>query len=255
MAILPASKDLLDKLVFYLVFLLVTFSALVVFDILKISIPVFVTTSTRSSELAVVGEGKVEVTPDTVYVDVGVAVNNIATAELTQQKIDEVNNKIIAAMKSLGVAAADIKTTNYSIYPNYSFEKESGTNEITGYNGNLTVEIKLKSTKLATGVVSAATAAGANQIQGTRFVVDEPEKYREAARQKAITNARQQAEKLAKSLGIRLGRVVNMVEATPTQTYPLVGVELAAPGVGGGPRFEPGTQAITSVVTLYFEKK
>lgn len=217
-----------------------------------------ITNTTKSTELSVVGEGKVDAVPDTVYVDLGISVSNVTTPEAAQKKIDEVNNKIIVSLKSLGVEAKDIKTSNYNITPAYSYSPDR-ENKITGYSGDATVNVKLKDAKLATQVISEATIAGANKIFGSRFVVDDPAKYREEARNKAIENAKEQAAKLSKELGIPLGKIVNIVESSGgrdvNQFYDKA---LSAPAIGlggGGPELEPGTQTVASTITLYFEKK
>lgn len=253
MSFLPKDNALLDKLVFYVLFLLVTFSAIVVFNILNISIPVSVTTSAKSSELAVVGDGRAEAVPDTAYVDAGITVSSVATAAEAQTKIDAVNNKIIDAMKALGIPRENIKTSNYTITPGYSFSPGEGS-KIAGYNGNATIQVKIRNLKFVTSVINKATEMGANQVTGTRFAIDDPQKYREMARDNAIANARQQAEKLARTLGIRLGRVVNIVESSPNNPV-AYDMKAMAPGIGGGPQLEPGTQTVTSTVTLYFEKR
>lgn len=248
----------LNSFIKYSSFLLVTLLVLSLIKIFDISYPMTftVTNTTKTTEFSVVGEGKVDVVPDTLYVDLGINVVNAKTAEETQSKIDEVNNKIIESLKTLGVDKKDIKTSNYNITPAYSYlpEKE---NKITGYNGNATVNVKLTDSKLASKVIAAATDAGANQIQGTRFVVDAPEKYREEARNKAIANAKEQAQKLSKELGISLGKVVNIVESNGNQSYPLYekAMMAGAPRTDAGPVLEPGTQTVSSTVTLYFEKK
>jgi len=220
-----------------------------------ISYPLTVVNTTRTSELAVVGEGKVEATPDTAYVDAGITVNNETTVEQAQSIINKANNDIIAAMKKLGIDKNDVKTSNYSIYPNYDYT--GNANKISGYNGNVTITIKTKKIDLVSSIIEQATKMGANQIQGVRFTLDQPENFREQARDAAIKNARAQAEKLAKSLKINLGKVVNIVESTPDVIQPLY--KSAAMGLGGGDSsaaaIEPGSQTITSTVTLYFEKK
>lgn len=109
--------------------------------------------------------------------------------------------------------------------------------------------------------MSEGTANGANQVQGTRFVVDEPNKYRAEAREKAIKNAKEQAAKIAQDLGIRLGKVVNLIETTPgTYDGQLEAKMLTSSGgVGAGGQydtdFQQGSQTVTSVVTLFFEKR
>lgn len=220
---------------------------LIVIRILNIAYPISVVSTSRSSEFSVVGEGKVDVRPDTSLVDVGISVSNALSVDEVQRQINDVNNEIINSLKKLGVQKKDITTSNYSIYPYYD-----SNSKITGYNGNVTVSIKVRSIQMTPKVIEAATNAGANQVQGTQFVVENPEKYREQARSKAIENARQQAAMLSKSLGIKLGKVTNAIESSPIQP---VLYDTRGLGGGGGAQFEPGNQTITSVVTLYFEKK
>jgi hypothetical protein len=214
-----------------------------------------ITTTNKSTELAVVGEGKVEAVPDIAYVDLGITTNNSPTTDEAQKTINKTNNQIVEAMKKLGISKGDIKTTNYSIYPDHKYE--GGQNYINGYNGNVTIQVKVHNPQLVAKVIEDATKAGANNIQGSRFAVEKPEKYREQAREAAIKNAKEQGEKMAKNLGIWLGKVVNIVESQPIQSSPVY-YRAAAEGLGGagdGANIESGSQTITSIVTLYFEKK
>lgn len=238
--------------------LLLTILALWFINALNIAYPLSVTTRSVSGELAVVGEGKVDIVPDLATTDLGIVVNNSKTVEDAQNQINKVNNAIITSLSSLGIKKEDIKTSNYSIYPNYDYQSNpAGT--ISGYNGNVTVSVKVRDTAKLPDVLSLATKAGANQVIGTNFSVDKPEKYREEARAKAIQNAREQAEKLASNLGIRLGKIVNIVESTntPGPIMPFAAKQELSVGSGGGiaPDLQPGSQTISSTVTLYFEKR
>ncbi len=237
------------------VIVLIVLVFLYLVKIFDISYPLTIVNTTKSTELAMVGEGKVEAVPDTASIDLGITVDNAATVEEVQNKINEVNNKIVAAMKDLGIDKSNIKTSNYSISPSYSYEE--GQNRITGYNGNASINIKVKNISLVAKVIEEGTKAGANQVQGAQFSIDEPEKIREQARNLAIANAKEQAQNLAKNLGIRLGKITNIVESQPSEVYPLPYRALDSLKTGGGvaPAIEPGSQTITSVVTLYFEKK
>lgn len=220
-----------------------------------ISYPLRVTVVNTNQELAVVGEGKVEVIPDVAYIDVGITVNNLSTTGDAKTKIDDINNRMIESLKKLGISSKDIKTTNYSIYPTYTYE--NNTNKISGYDGNATITVKTKKTELVAQVIEEATNAGANQINNTRFVIDNPAKYREEARGKAIKNAKEQAEKLAKSLGIKLGKVVNVIESLDggsNNPDPLYSSKFGGGG-GGGAMIESGSETVTSTVTLFFEKR
>jgi hypothetical protein len=239
-------------------FFMVLFIFLVLVRVFNISYPVMVMQTNKSTELSVVGEGKVDVVPDTAHIDVGVNIANATTVEAAQSQITKTNNAVIAAMKKLGIAKENIKTSNYSIYPAYDYTAGRG-DTITGYTGNVTISIKTKNIAQVSQVIEESTKAGANQVQGTRFEVEDPDKYRKEARDEAIKNAKTQAQQLADSLGIKLGKVVNIVEYSGGSSSPIMpyAAEMSAKGMGGGggPSIEPGSQTITSVVTLYFEKR
>ncbi|RJQ25477.1 DUF541 domain-containing protein [Candidatus Parcubacteria bacterium] len=239
---------------YYLLFLITTFIALYLIKEFDISYPLTITNTTKSSELAVVGEGKVEAVPDLATVNAGIVVINAASVEVAQKAINETNSKIIDSLKNLGIKKEDIQTSNYSINPNYAYE--NGKNRLDGYNGNASVTVTVRKIDQVTNVIDELTKAGANQIYGSSFSIEKPEKYRELARNKAIENAKEQAQNLADNLGIKLGKVVNIVEASPGTPYPIT-MKVAAEGRGGGggTEIEPGSQTITSTVTLYFEKR
>lgn len=241
----------------FLAAVIFTVIGLYLIKLLNISYPLTIVNTSRSSELAVVGEGKIEVSPDTAYVDAGISTDNKTTVSEAQNVIDTVNNKIVAALKDLKINKADIKTSNYSVYPNYKYD--NNVNTISGYNGNATIEIKVRDTQLVPKVIEAATKSGANQIQGVRFTVDNPQSYREQARNAAIKNAKEQAQKIAKDLGISLGKITNIVESSDNGVSPKYDqmMPMAGGGAGGSglPVIEQGSQTLSSTVTLYFEKR
>lgn len=233
--------------------ILVTLFAIRVFGF---AIPIHTTSTTMTtSEFSMVGEGKVDVVPDMAYVDVGVVVNKAASADIAQKQVDEVHNAIVAAVKQLGITAEDVKTINYNVNPNYDYT--DGINKIAGYNGNATISIKVTDKTIVGKVTQSAVAAGANEVQNTRFVVAHPEKYREMARDKAIENAKAQAEKLAKKLGIKLGAITNISETGNEGSHPMPVYAMKAEAMGSAmpADLQPGQESITSRVTLYFERR
>jgi hypothetical protein len=253
------SNEQYKKYVSLAVVVLVTLFIAKIFN-LTVPLNITSTTATRSSELAVTGEGKVDVVPDTAYVNLGITVTNVKTADEANKQITKINNQIIAAVTKLGVKKQDIKTENYSVYPEYDYNEPvvRDKEKISGYSGSADVRIKVKDTKLISRIIEEGTNAGANEVRGTTFEVGDPAKFREEARNKAIENAKEQAKKLADSLGIRLGKIVNIVESSGDRPIPIYkgGVErMTAEGDSMAPEIEPGSQTITSAVTLYFERK
>lgn len=243
---------------FFIIIATIVFSLFVI-KTLNIAYPVNIVTTTKTAEstqLIVSGEGRIDVTPDTAYIDAGISVKE-STVQAAQAKISQVNNSILSSLEKLGVAKADIKTTNYSVQPNTAYINHD--TQVTGYNGSATVTVKTKDPQLASQIIDAVVKAGANEITGTRFIVENPDIYREKARNMAIENAKSQAANMAKNLGFKLGKVVNIVESGDSRQPIMMGKYDALPVTGGGlggsaPTIEQGTQTVTSNVTLYFEK-
>lgn len=228
--------------------------ALILINIFHISYPISVVTSTRSGELSVVGEGKVDVIPDNASVNVGINVDNRPSTQEVQQMLDKVHNNIVDAMLKLGIKKEDITTQNYSITPAYQYVDNQ--NKPNGFTGSASISIKVRKIEQVSQVVQDATTAGATEVQGTDFSVENPDRYREEARNKAIQNAKEQAQKLAITLGIHLGKITNIVESSDNPApVPVFESALSAKVAGsGGPDIQPGSQTISTVVTLYFEK-
>lgn len=233
-----------------LIVLLGIFVLLLAIKVFNISIPLNVVSTSRTNELAVVGEGKIDIVPDTAYVNAGISVNNAATVDVAKKSIDDINNKILDGVKKLGIKKEDLKTTNYSINPNYD-------KKIQSYDGNASISIKAKNIAIVPQIIEAVTKAGANQVGGVEYTVNDPNSFREQVRDKAIQNAKDEAQKLAKTLGIRLGKITNIVESSPNPLPPMMMRSADSVRAVGAlePQIEPGTQTLTSVVTLYFEKE
>jgi hypothetical protein len=205
-------------------------------------------------------EGKVSATPDLATVSVGVITNG-ATAKAAQQEMTTKANQIIDFVKKLGIDAADITTANFSVYPNYNYN--NGRNDITGYQANQTVTIKVhgvdKSTDVLGKVLDGAVVNGSNQVQGITFSFNDPDNLKQQARLLAIDKAKQKTQDLAKATGLKLGRIVTISEGTISSPSPMP----YATGMGGGgmdaksvpSSIEAGSQDVTANITVIFELK
>lgn len=217
-------------------------------------------------QLNVSGEGKVAVRPDVAIFTVGVVTQAKKVSEAQTGNTGN-SNAIIDFLKEQGIEERDIKTVNYSIFPQqryfdmscYSFPcPPSRPPEIVGYEVRHTLEVKIRDLNKVDVTLAGVVDKGANEVGSVRFSVDDEEKVREEARQKAIANAKEKAEALAKDLGVRLTRIVAFSESGG-MPYP---VRFEALGKGGGgdfggatpaPQIEPGEQEIQSFVTVVYE--
>ncbi len=156
------------------------------------------------------GTGKASAAPDTAVINMGITAE-ANTVQSAQEQANQSANKIISALKEQGIAEKDIRTSNYSVNPNYSFTGE--TQRINGYSVNQTFEVETPIDK-ASAVVDAATGAGANNVGNITFKLNDKklQELRNQAREEAVASAKTSAEGLAKAAGIKLGNIVNISE-------------------------------------------
>jgi hypothetical protein len=78
-------------------------------------------------------------------------------------------------------------------------------------------------------VLDALAAQGANQINGPQFEIDQPEPVYDEARLAALKKAQARAETYAKSLGLRVRRIVSISESGGGNFRPVMMRAAAAP--------------------------
>ena len=220
-------------------------------------IPIASTVTQKQDLFTVTGTGKVTVIPDTAIVNLGITVSR-PTVKAAQTEANTIINRITSSLKSAGTAEKDIKTDQYSIYPQYDYQ--SGTNRITGYQVSTSLTVTVRNLEKINEVIDIATAQGANTISGVQFTVDETrqKELSQQARQEAVKEAKIEAESLSRSAGLTLGRIVNVQESTPDfpRPYFMATEKLGIGASGGGDtQVQPGSTDITSVVTLSYETR
>lgn len=219
------------------------------------AIPISSVVSQKQDLFTVDGTGKVTVVPDTAIVEVGVNTNR-PSVKAAQTEANNIINKITANLKKLGIPDLDIKTSHYSIYPNYDYQGD--TNRISGYQVSTGLTVTVKNLEKINGVIDSTTSDGANVVGGIQFTLDETRQKQlmQQARDDAVKEAKTKAENLARSAGITLGRIVNIQESTPSYPRPIYqSAGKLADGGGGDTQIQPGSTDITSSVTLSYETR
>ena len=148
--------------------------------------------------------------PDVAALSTGV-VTQAADANAALKANSAQMTKVVAAIKAAGIAERDIRTSGINIHPQYRYA-ENQPPTITGYQASNTVSIKVRDVTKVGEVLDALVASGANQVNGPSFEIDEPEAVYDEARQAALKKAQARAEMYAKSLGLRVRRIVSISE-------------------------------------------
>jgi hypothetical protein len=209
-------------------------------------------TTTKTDLFSVTGTGKVSATPDIARISVGIEESG-STVKTAQDKMNTVINTVSESIKKLGIDKKDIKTTNYSINPQYDYT--NGRQKIVGYNAQTDLQIIVRQLDKVNSVIDSATANGANTVGGISFDVEDKQKAENEARKLAVDEARQKAENAAKTAGFTLGRMVNYQESFGGGAIPRPYL-MAAKGEADSAvstQIEPGSQELTITVTLSYE--
>lgn len=164
--------------------------------------------------ISVSGEGKEFVKPDIATIRVGV-VKQSADLLKAQRDAKEVVDRVLVLLKEKNIADKDIKTTSFSIYPQYDYK--DGVQKFRGYEVRQTLEVKMRDLSKVGEVLGGVAGAGANEVGSLNFTVDDPKAVQEKARATAITEAKQKAERLAKELGVRLIKITSYSESGGAQ--------------------------------------
>ena len=196
--------------------------------------------------ITVSGSGKITIVPDVARVNLGVTVTK-STVKAVREAGAKAMTDVIASIKALGIADADIQTTNLSLYPQYG---SGSAPKIVGYQISEQILVTVRDLDKAGDVVDAAAAKGANNVNGISFESADPVKAQNDARAAAVAAARTSAQAMANAGNVSLGAVVSITDASQISPiwYP------AARGAinDAATPIQPGTQDLTATVTVVF---
>jgi uncharacterized protein YggE len=151
------------------------------------------------------GEATVNAKPDQARISIGVTTQS-QVAQDAVTKNAEKSTAIMSALKSVISGNGEMRTTNYSVSPEYKYEQNHAP-VITGYTANQTVEATLNDITLVGKLIDASTKAGANNINQIEFTLKDGESVKAQAIAKATVAARTNAETIAKALGVGISGV------------------------------------------------
>lgn len=162
--------------------------------------------------LSVSAEGEVRRVPDIATLSTGV-VTQAADANAAMRANAEQMEKVVAAIRAAGIEARDIQTGGINLNPQYHYA-ENQPPKITGYQASNTVNIVVRDIARLGKILDALVATGANQVNGPGFDLEASAKDAalDEARRKAIETAQARAGMYAKSLGMRVRRIVSISE-------------------------------------------
>ena len=157
----------------------------------------------------------VEAAPDIATVGTGVQ-TRAPTAQAAMQQNAAQTEKLIAALAKAGIAKKDIQTSGINLNAQYDYSNNNGqspTPRFMGYEASNTLTVKLRDIKRVGASLDAMVAAGATNLNGPSFSIDDPSPLLVQARGQALKSAKAQADFYAQAAGYRSARLVSISES------------------------------------------
>ncbi len=196
------------------------------------------------------GMGMVSVAPDMAVISASVVTSAKTTADGLSENSEAIA-KVIEAIKGEGIAAGDIQTRGFGIYPRYEPAKSVSDSQpgIIGYEIRNGVEVKVHDLAKLGDLLTLVVESGANSVDGIRFEVSDPSDKLDEARKKAVAAARHKAEVFATAAGMQLGAIQSISETGVQMPRPVM---MRAEGMMSAKAVpvEAGEETISASVTI-----
>lgn len=213
-----------------------------------------------TNTISVSGKGEVERSPDTAKISFSVRVEKKVLKEAQDEvsaKIDTVKKDLLA----LGIEEKYIKTDSYTSYPQYEYSRcyssvcPPTTSTLRGYEVSHSITVSIKDLEKVDAVLGALGKAGVTDISGPNFGFEDDKMIAREARDAAIMDAKAEADKLAKSLGVKIVRIVSFSESGSGYPVPMYARDMAlgAKAESSNPVVPVGVQKVESNVTIVYE--
>ena len=176
-------------------------------------------TNLPRSTVATTGTASQSVQPDRVSVNVGVETNGTTASEAVSRNADAMD-RVISALRNLGIEENELATSSFNVYPIYAYRQPTQpcieiyppppecmpkqTIVAYGASNSVTITLDVNSTSVNAGeAIDAAVGAGANTVNSAYFFISNAlqEEIRSSLIRDAIDNARQRAELAADAVG------------------------------------------------------
>ncbi|MBQ8076546.1 MAG: SIMPL domain-containing protein [Oscillospiraceae bacterium] len=153
------------------------------------------------TEITVNGTGETLVSADVAVISLGVMAREKDVLK-AQAKVNEAIASVRAALIENGVSEEDINTDYINIYAMYDYM--GGEEELTAYNANSNLAVRVTNKDIVGQIIDAAFAAGANTLNGITFSATDTTEARAASLKLAFEDAKAKAEVLAEAAGLQI---------------------------------------------------
>jgi uncharacterized protein YggE len=197
------------------------------------------------STIEVIGKAKIMVMPNMATVSFAVE-TSATTAKQAAGENAEKTNKMLNALREITAKEVTIKTSGFNLTPIY--DKESRLRP-RGYRARNSVILATKSIDKLGTFIDEASRVGVSHIGSLTFSTDRDEELRKEAAVKAVQQAKEIAEDLAKVADLTIKKIIKL---SYSRGGPVVPYRMEAMAAARTP-IEVGEMSIEENVHVVFE--
>jgi uncharacterized protein len=198
-----------------------------------------------------------EAMPDMATVTAGVMVK-LPDAKKALDQANKDMAKLIAAVRAAGIDSKDVQTSGVSVGENTNYTDNGAVTD--GYRANSTVTLTVRDLAKLKTLMSDLVAAGANQLDGPFFAIDDEDALTDKARMKAYDTAKRRAMAYAAKAGFKSVRLIKVNENAEYEGIEYAAAEAATDAAAVAMKaeiadtpIEPGLISRAVTATFHFE--
>jgi uncharacterized protein YggE len=195
----------------------------------------------------------VEAAPDIATVSAGVTTQARTAVEAMRANAQSMTS-VIDRIKALGVAERDIQTSGISLGAMYDYNQQTQRQVFRGYQASNRVSVTLRDIQRTGEVLDALVAAGATDLGGPDWSIDDDTAARGQARTAAVRRAQAQALEYARLAGYSGVRLLEINETLmPVRPMPMMRQMAVAEAADASTPVQPGMVQSSVNVTVKYE--
>lgn len=180
-------------------------------------------TQLSGTKLVISTTGEVKATPDLATITAMTSADSATAATATAENAKKMTN-LLASLRESGLSNDDIETRNINISPRYRYDQNKPPQRI-GYQARSSIQIRIRDLNRIGAIVDKMVQANVEDLEGPNFSLSNSDQAQDQARVKAIAAAKSRADLYARSLGMRVKRIVLISEGqqnTPSGIRPMM---------------------------------
>ena len=200
--------------------------------------------------VAVTASGEDQIAPDRARLSIGVQTQAPTAADASTRNA-RLQRAVFDTLRALGLAADQLTSSGYNVFPEQVYDQPTRRTRITGYNVQNTIVVDLRKIEQVGPVLDAVLAKGANLVSSLQFYSSQAEAARRRALAKAVENARADADAMARASGGTVGELLEMSSGFVERPRPMMDMAMArAAAAESVPTpIAEGTQTVTATVS------